>query len=265
DVEVLCSRGAAQAIVGLGREVAAFAGGRWTEEGMRRLDLPWKASGGFDLKVEDEEGCPRYLAQVLEDVRVGPSPRWVVRRLEAMGVRAINNVVDATQLVMFEYGQPLHAFDLDRLKGEAVRGRRARAGESLRTLDGKARALDPEVLVIADGEHAVALGGIMGGEDSEVRGDTSRLLLECASFDPQRVRRGVVRLGLKTDASRRFERGVDPQIGPTAVARFLELMRDLSPDARAGAAAESRGPVARALPVPMRPERCAALPALPLP
>src|SRR5262249_8250961 len=198
-------------------------------------------------------------------VRVGPSPRWVVRRLEAMGVRAINNVVDATQLVMFEYGQPLHAFDLDRLKGEAVRVRRARAGESLRTLDGKARALDPEVVVSADGEHAVALGGIMGGEDSEVRGDTSRLLLECASFDPQRVRRGVVRLGLKTDASRRFERGVDPQIGPTAVARFLELMRDLSPDARAGAAAESRGPVARALPLRMRPERRDALLGLPIP
>lgn len=265
DVEVFYNRGDAQSILGLVREVAAFAGARWTEDGVRRLNLPWKPSGAFDLEIEDEDGCPRYLAQVIEDVKVGPSPRWAVRRLEAMGVRAINNVVDATQLVMFEYGQPLHAFDLELLKGAAIRVRRARAGESLRTLDGKVRPLDPEVLVIADGRRPVALAGIMGGEDSEVRTGTSRLLLECAAFDPQRVRRGVVRLELKTEASRRFERGVDPQIGPTAVARFLELMHEFSPQARAGASAEKRGPARRIDPVRMRPERCDALLGLTIP
>ena len=265
DVEVFYNRGDAQSILGLVREVAAFAGAKWTEDGIRRLNLPWKASGGFDLAIDDTEGCPRYLAQVLENVTVGPSPRWAVRRLEAMGVRAINNVVDATQLVMFEYGQPLHAFDLERLAGPSIRVRRARQGESLRTLDGKTRALDPEVLVIGDGERAVALAGIMGGEDTEVRGGTKRLLLECAAFDPQRVRRGVVRLGLKTEASRRFERGVDPQVAPTALARFLELMREFCPDARAGASAEQGGPGRRVVPVRMRTERCDALLGLAIP
>ncbi len=259
DLEVFYNRGDGQSVLGLVREVAAFAGARWTETGIKRLNLPWKTAGHFDLEVEDEEGCPRYLAQVVEDVKVGPSPRWAVRRLEAMGVRSVNNVVDATNLVMFEYGQPLHAFDLERLKGPAIRVRRAGAGEGIRTLDGKTRTLDPEILVIADAQRPVAIAGIMGGEDSEVTSVTTRLLLECATFDPARVRRGVVRLGLASEASRRFDRGVDPQIGPTATARFLELMREFCPAARPEAAAEHHATARRAEPVRLRPERCDAL------
>jgi phenylalanyl-tRNA synthetase beta chain len=259
DVEVFFNRGDALSIVGLVREVAGFAGARWTEVGRRRLAASWKPVGGFDLAVEDEEGCTRYLAQGIRGVKVGPSPRWAVRRLEAMGVRSINNLVDASNLVMFELGQPLHAFDLDRLAGPAIRVRRARAGEALRTLDGKARTLDPEILVIADRERPVALAGIMGGEESEVAGATTRILLECATFQPARIRRGVVRLGLSSDASRRFEKGVDPQIGPAAVARFLELLGEFCPGMRPGPSAEAHPRPFRAAPVTLRPERCDAL------
>jgi phenylalanyl-tRNA synthetase beta chain len=155
-----------------------------------------------------------------------------------MGQRPINNVVDATNLVLFELGQPLHAFDLDRLAGPAIRVRRARAGEQLVTLDGRERALDPELLVIADRDRPVAIAGIMGGGESEVTDATTRLLLECVGFDPRRVRRGSKRLGLATEASRRYERGVDSEIGPVAAARFLGVLRESCPGLTLGASRE---------------------------
>jgi phenylalanyl-tRNA synthetase beta chain len=148
----------------------------------------------------------------------------------------VSNVVDLTNLLLLELGQPLHAFDLERLRGPAIRVRRARAGESLTTLDGKLRELDPEVLVIADRERPVAIAGVMGGAESEVTAGTRTLLLECAWFDPRRVRRGSQRLGLSTEASKRFERGVDPEIGTVAAARFLDLLRETCPSARMGSA-----------------------------
>jgi phenylalanyl-tRNA synthetase beta chain len=152
-----------------------------------------------------------------------------------MGQRPISNVVDATNLVLFEFGQPLHAFDRAKLAGPAIRIRRARPGETLTTLDGKPRDLDPEMLVIADRDRPVAIAGVMGGADSEVTEATTTLLLECAWFAPRRVRRGARRLGLTTEASKRFERGVDPRIGPAAVVRFLEVLRLSCPDLAVGA------------------------------
>jgi phenylalanyl-tRNA synthetase beta chain len=166
-----------------------------------------------------------------------------------MGQRPVNNVVDVTNLVLLELGQPVHAFDLARLEGSAIRVRRARAGETLTTLDGKARELDPEVLIIADRQRAVALAGIMGGLDSEVTDATTSILLECAWFEPTRVRRGAQRLAMATEASRRFERGVDPAIGSPAAARFLSLLREVSPDIRLGRARDRshRAPATRTL------------------
>ncbi len=238
EVEIPFNRPDGLGVVGLAREVRAALGGRWTKHATTRLAARWSGRSDFDLEIEDPEGCPRYLAQVVEGVQVAPSPPWLVRRLAAMAQRPINNLVDATNLVLLELGQPLHAFDLARLEGGAIRVRRAKVGETLTTLDGKPRTLDPEVLVIADRDRAVALAGIMGGADSEVRDDTTTILLECAWFDPRRVRRGAQRLGLSTEASRRFERGVDRAIGSPAAARFLALLRELSPDARLGRARE---------------------------
>ncbi len=238
EIEVPFNRPDGMGVVGLAREVKAALGGAWTAEARRLLSVQPAtdlARVTFDLEVEDAEGCPDYFAQVVENVYVAPSPPWLVRALEAMGQRSINNVVDLTNLVLFEFGQPLHAFDLARLTGPGIRVRRAAAGERIVTLDGRTRDLDPEVLVIADRKRPVAIAGVMGGADSEVTTETRSLLLECALFQPRRVRRGARALGLSTDASKRYERGVDPGIGQAAAARFLTLLLELCPDARRGA------------------------------
>lgn len=240
EVEIPFNRPDGLGIVGLAREVRAALDGRWSDAARRRLASRWSGSAGFDLVLEDAEGCPRYIAQAIEQVAIAPSSPAIARRLEAVGQRPINNVVDVTNVVLFELGQPLHAFDLDRLRGPAIRVRRARGGERLTTLDGRERALDPEVLVIADRDRPVAVAGVMGGADSEVSAGTTRLLLECAWFEPRRIRRGSRHLGLATEASRRFERGVDPEIGPVATARFLELLMEACPGCRLGAAREIR-------------------------
>ena len=229
EVEVPFNRPDGLGVVGLAREVRAALAGEWTPAARARLSARWSGRSDFDLDIEDPEGCPRYLAQVVEGVVVAPSPPWLVRRLASMAQRSINNVVDVTNLVLLEMGQPMHAFDLSRLAGPAIRVRRAREGEKLVTLDGKERALDPEILVIADRERAAAIAGVMGGADSEVTDATTEILLECAWFDPRRVRRGAQRLGLATEASKRFERGVDPEIAPAAAARFLALLREVAP------------------------------------
>jgi phenylalanyl-tRNA synthetase beta chain len=252
EVEVPFNRPDGLGVVGLAREIRAEFDGRWTAAALARLQPDGWTAAGFDVALEDVAGCPRYIAQVVEGVVVGPSPRPWVRRLEAAGQRSINNVVDATNLVLFELGQPQHAFDLDRLQGPAIRVRAARAGERLVTLDGRERELDPEVLVIADAGRAVALAGIMGGADSEVSDATTRLLLECAWFDPRRVRRGSRRLGLATEASKRFERCVDPAIGPAAVARFVELMRESVPGLRLGPGRDENRHERTAVEVPLR-------------
>ena len=253
EVEVPFNRPDGLGIAGLAREVRAALDGRWTSAARGWFTRRWSGRSDFDLELEDAEGCPRYIAQTLHNVTIGPSPRWLVQRLESVGQRPINNVVDLTNFILFELGQPLHAFDLDRLKGPAIRVRRARAGERLTTLDGKDRALDPEVLVIADRQRPVAVAGVMGGAESEVvsppepapaagapggHAATTRLLLEVAWFNPVRVRRSARALGLSTEASKRFERGVDPEIGPVAAARFIALLREMCPDTQPGPARE---------------------------
>ncbi len=238
EVEVPFNRPDGLGVLGLAREAKAALGGPWTAAARTRLASRWTGRADFDLELEDREGCPHYIAQTVEHLRVGPSPAWLVRQLEAVGQRSINNLVDLTNLVLFELGQPVHAFDLGRLRGPAIRVRRARAGESLTTLDGRERMLDPEVLVIADREVPVAVAGVMGGAQSEVSEATTRILLEVAWFEPRRVRRGSRQLGLSTEASRRFERGVDPGMPSIAAARFMALLREVCPDAVPTAARE---------------------------
>ena len=166
-------------------------------------------TGPVRVALQDPEGCPRYLGVVLSGVRVGASPDWLVRRLEAVGSRSINNVVDVTNFMLHGYGQPMHAFDVSRLGGSAIVVRRATPGEKIVTLDGLERALEPWMTVIADANRPVAVAGVMGGRDSEVTADTTDIFLEVANFDPSRTRATRRRLGLSTDASYRFERGVD--------------------------------------------------------
>ncbi|MFV1986673.1 MAG: phenylalanine--tRNA ligase subunit beta [Gemmatimonadota bacterium] len=179
---------------------------------------------GVSVVVEAPDRCPRYLAAVVRGVKVGPSPAWLVGRLLAVGARPINNVVDATNYVLLERNQPLHAFDLRKLEGSEIRVRAAADGETLETLDGERRTLSAADTVIADGDRAIALAGVMGGADTEVSSDTVDVLIECASFDPLSVRKTSRSVGLSTEASYRFERGIDGRAQETALARCVELI-----------------------------------------
>jgi|HubBroStandDraft_3_1064219.scaffolds.fasta_scaffold21068_2 phenylalanyl-tRNA synthetase beta chain len=246
DVEITSNRPDCMCHLGLARELAVLLDRRLAPPDPRLAEDPEPASGAARVEVEDPAGCPAFVARVIAGVRIGPSPDWLRRRLEAIGVRAINNVVDATNFVLWELGQPLHAYDLARLAGRRLVVRRARGGERLRTLDGVLRELDAETLVIADGERPVGLAGIMGGLDSEVTADTTDLLLEAAHFDRRTVRTAARRLGLHTDASHRFERGTDPAGCESAAARAAALIAEL-----AGGRVLSGALVRRAAPVPV--------------
>jgi len=183
------------------------------------------STGGVRVAIEDAVGCPRFLGAVLRGVRVGASPEWLRARVEAIGMRSINNVVDATNCVMFELNQPMHAYDVSRLKGPAVVARRARPGERLTTLDGADRPLAGSMTVIADAESAIGVAGVMGGAHSEVTPETTDLFLECAYFEPQGVRATRRQLGLSSEASYRFERGVDLWNGPEVLRRAVEIIQ----------------------------------------
>ncbi len=179
---------------------------------------------GVLVGTEDPSGCRRFTAVVLRGVKVGPSPAWLAQRLEAVGSRSINNVVDATNYVMLELNHPMHAYDLARVRGPQIVARRGRSGESVTTLDGVARKLSAEMTVIADAGGAVGVGGVMGAANTEVTESTTDLLLECAWFEPARLRRTRKALGLSTDASYRFERGVDLWDLADAQRRCVELI-----------------------------------------
>ncbi|TVP47069.1 MAG: phenylalanine--tRNA ligase subunit beta [Gemmatimonadales bacterium] len=179
---------------------------------------------GVAVRIEDLERCPRYLGLVIRGIRVGPSPAWLQARLRAVGARPINNVVDVTNYVLLETGQPLHAFDLARIGGGEIVVRRARDGETLRTLDGVERKLTPDMLAICDADTPLAVAGVMGGEASEVSAGTTDILLECALFAPGPIRATRKALGLSTDASYRFERGVDPDGLERALRRCADLV-----------------------------------------
>ncbi len=215
----------------LGRRVRLPAFGDAAAPASRRAARAAGAAGqtaGVRVTIEDAEGCPRYLAAVLRGVTIRPSPPWLRMRLEAAGVRAINNVVDATNYILLEVGQPLHAFDLAKLAGPAIVVRKARAGEAIVTLDGVRRALTPATTVIADRQDAQAVAGVMGGAASEVSAGTTDLLLECAYFDPRRTRAASRALGLATEASHRYERGIDHEALPDHLARALDLLAAVS-------------------------------------
>jgi phenylalanyl-tRNA synthetase beta chain len=234
EVDVTANRGDLLSHVGVARELAPAGSGRMALPeipGDPAVTLAYEAAtpearaGAVSVRVEDPPLCPRYLAAVVRGVRVGPSPAWLQQRLRGAGARPINNVVDATNYVMLELGQPLHAFDLGRLGGSRIVVRRARSGErTFTTLDGVERTLTSDMLMICDAERPVAVAGVMGGLHSEVEDATTDLLLECALFDPKSIRSTRKALGMSTDASYRFERGVDPEGMRLAVERCVAII-----------------------------------------
>ncbi len=228
DVEITPNRGDWVSMLGMAREVRALFGGALRLPDTEPSEGARDASQDVRVAIEAPDACARYVARVVRGVRVGPSPDWLRARLEAAGMRAINNVVDATNLVLLEFGQPLHAFDLATVRGGAVRVRRAATGEKFAALDGETRALAPTDLVIADAERVIALAGVIGGAETEVREGTTDLLIESAQFAPVTVRRASRRLGLRTEASYRFERGVDRDGVARAADRCALLVAELS-------------------------------------
>ncbi len=228
EVNVTPNRPDALSHIGIAREVAAALGKPVLFPRPELAEGGGPAADAVRVRITAPEKCHRYAARVIEGVRIGPSPGWLSRRLEACGVRSISNVVDATNFVLLELGHPLHAFDLDKVAGREIVVRTARPGEVLTTLDGKERALDPDDLLIADHDRGSALAGVMGGGDSEIAADTTRVLLESAWFAPATVRRTSKRHGLKTEASYRFERGADPGMVVPAVDRCAALIAELA-------------------------------------
>lgn len=215
---------------GMAREVAAIL--RRSLKTLPQADLgPAAGSSDWTVSIEDPSLAPRYSALLIDNVRVGPSPQWLQDRLNAVGSRPINLVVDLTNYVMLTLGEPLHAFDRAKLTGNRIGVRRAQAGETITTLDGKVRDLDAEMLVIADGRGPVALAGVMGGADSEVGDDTTSLLVEAANFQPGIIRRTAGRLNLRTDAAARFEKSLDPAWTAQALAMFWQLLKAECPEA----------------------------------
>src|SRR5215211_5751382 len=228
DVEVPSNRPDCLSHVGIAREVAVIENGRMHLPAGEQIKTEGRAESLTSVEIKDLDLCPRYAARLVRGVKIGPSPDWLAKRLETIGQRPINNVADITNYVLHELGQPLHAFDFEKLGGSRIVVRRAAPGEKLKTLDGLERTLSGDMLVIADAEKPVALAGIMGGEDSEISTGTTDVLIESAYFDPHSVRQTARQLGMDTEASRRFERGADCEGVLCAQQRCVELICELA-------------------------------------
>jgi phenylalanyl-tRNA synthetase beta chain len=256
DVEATGNRPDLLSIYGIAREVAALFDAELLPlddtEPARAADEP------VAIRIDDPEGCPRYVGRLFRDVAIGESPVWLKARLRAAGVRSISNVVDVTNYVMLALGNPLHVFDYETLHGGEIVVRRARKGETLRTLDGNERRLDPADLVIADADRPVALAGIMGGEETEVSERTTSVLLEAANFEPISLLRTSERLALRTEGSNRWEKGVDPYLAGPAATMATRLVVELS-GARWTGAADVQANMPEPVVLTLRPERTNAL------
>lgn len=245
--------------LGVARELAVMEDNEVRMPAASPAGATGMAESFTSVEILDPDLCPRYAARVVRGVKIGPSPEWLVKRLEAIGQRAINNVADITNYVMHELGQPLHAFDLAKLTEHRIVVRRALAGEKLKTLDGVERQLESEMLVIADAVRAVALAGVMGGEETEISDTTSDVLIESAYFDPASVRRTARKLGLHTEASHRFERGADYGGVLQAQARCVALICEVAGGTATENAIDIFPNYIQAIDVSLRPERVNAL------
>jgi phenylalanyl-tRNA synthetase beta chain len=228
EIEITPNRPDCLSVLGVARELAALTGRRLRPPRIALRESTTPARRLARVKVEAPDLCPRYTVRVIDRLRVGPSPAWMAMRLRACGLRPISNVVDITNYVLWELGHPLHAFDAERVADATIVVRRAAAGERFTTLDGQARTLDASMLAIADPQRAIGLAGVMGGQNSEVSGATTRVLLESAYFDPATTRRTSRTLGLRTDAAYRFERGADIEGLVDASDRASQLMAELA-------------------------------------
>lgn len=259
EFEITNNRADCLSVIGLARETAATFG---TE---LRLHKPLVKGGAgnisdhLSVEIADKALCPRYTAKMVKNIKIQPSPKWLRQRLRDNGVRPINNIVDITNYVMLEYGQPMHAFDYSCVKGNKIVVRRAAAGETLTTLDGNVRAITPDMLVIADEREPIGLAGVMGGGNSEITGDTKMIVFESANFNGTSVRKTAIALGMRTDASGRFEKGLDIMNTVPAVERACELVELLGAGDVLDGTIDVMAGEYKPVTLPLEPERINAL------
>ncbi|MCP4413490.1 MAG: phenylalanine--tRNA ligase subunit beta, partial [Gammaproteobacteria bacterium] len=228
EVEVTSNRPDCLGFIGVAREVATIIRGELDIPGVDYDTTGENVSDISSVIVEDKELCQRYTARIIKNVKIGPSPEWLQKKITSIGLRPVNNIVDITNYVLMESGQPLHAFDFDKLNGSKIIVRRANKGETMETIDGSKCSLTEDMLVIADSQRPVAIAGIMGGRDTEVSDTTKNILLESAFFDPRNVRRTSRKLSLMSDSSYRFERRVDPECVDWASRRATEMILEIA-------------------------------------
>jgi phenylalanyl-tRNA synthetase beta chain len=214
--------------IGVARECAALISGKLRVTDYKLQESKVKVENFVSVEVKDSELCPRYTARVMTDIKVGPSPKWLRERLEAVGQQSINNIVDATNYVAFEIGQPLHAFDAEKLTGKKIIIRRAKKGEKIVTLDNEKCDLDNDVLIIADSKDPIAIAGIKGGKKAEIDKNTKTIILESANFNLHNVHKSSRKLGIATESSLRFEHGLDPNLASEAIDRLAGLIQKIA-------------------------------------
>ncbi|WP_167958707.1 phenylalanine--tRNA ligase subunit beta [Anaerosporobacter faecicola] len=227
EYEITSNRVDCFGVLGIAREAAATFGKAFIPPVVEVKENNEKTADYIQVEIEAKDLCPRYVARVVKNIKIGPSPKWMQRRLAACGIRPINNLVDITNYVMEEFAQPMHAYDLDQVEGHKIVVRRAKDGEVFETLDGQERKLDSSILMICDAEKPIGLAGIMGGENSKITDDVKTVLFEAACFDGTNIRLSSKKVGLRTDASGKFEKGLDPNNAMDAINRACQLINDL--------------------------------------
>ena len=255
EYEITSNRVDCFSVLGIAREAAATFRKPFVPPVVKIGHESGNAADLIAVDVQDQELCTRYCARICKNIKIGPSPWWMQRRLAASGIRPINNLVDITNYVMEEFGQPMHAYDLDKIAGNRIIVRRAKNGDTFRTLDGQDRTLDENVLMICDGEKEVGIAGIMGGENSMITDQVSTVLFEAATFNGANIRKSAKRLGLRTDASGKFEKGLDPLNAEAAINRACQLIEELGCGEVVGGMVDVHAPFKAPVEIEFQPER----------
>ena len=255
EYEITSNRVDCYSILGVAREAAATFKKPFVPPVVTKTGNNEDAGDYVSVKVEDTDLCSRYCARVVKNIKIAPSPKWMQRRLAASGIRPINNLVDITNYVMEEYGQPMHAYDLDTIAGHQIIVRRAKDGDEFETLDGQIRKLDHDVLMICDAEKEIGIAGIMGGENSKITDHVSTVLFEAATFHGANIRKSAKRIGLRTDASGIFEKGLDPRNAEDAINRACQLIEELGCGEVVGGMVDVKAPLKELVRIPFEPEK----------
>lgn len=259
EYEITSNRVDCYSALGIAREAAATFGKKFVPPVVKETGNSEDAHDYVKVTVKDTDLCPRYTARVVKNIKIAPSPKWMQRRLASNGIRPINNIVDITNYVMEEYGQPMHAYDYDTIAGHEIVVRRAEKGETFVTLDGQERTMDDSVLMICDGEKAVGIAGIMGGENSMITDDVKTMMFEAACFDGTNIRLSSKKVGLRTDASGKFEKGLDPNNAEAAMNRACQLIEELGAGEVVGGMVDVYTTKKEPVRVPFEPEKINAL------